>query len=496
MIKLPFALKEFCRPPMWVLKEAEEYWSPIIGKIQQDYDQIERISVAYGLRKSCLQFVNPVELDQLTAWCLDNELIPLILEKSSFTSDPYRAGSVAYQPGSPFQYRVAITRPNLARKWNEAWKAKNNLEIGLLLSFPSCCCDFFNKVWVEEDQKDTTWAMAVNTVSTSENVIIIPSTCPVECNILLRWLGVRAVSHLPCSFKCEPTHRLGASVMEIARSHGLEETVDWIYHMLNWPIEWSALHGLLELKTPVLKILASTISTADLIAVQKEGTTYPKYGATGIKFPFKKNPSPAVTEGKTFQLAFGSPSLWKENGFTSKQAMIESHQPIKDCFSEAVALRSDVPSVLDLGCGNGELLFQLSKLHLIKISGVELLADRLKSAILKMPLGNFQNGRIAEISLWKGNFDFILLMPGRLLEIEDLVERERVRMAILERATRILMYGYLDNLTRYGDLFNLVKQAGFPAYEMGKIFKSNIAAAAMLEIKDVHRLEEGSKAST
>ena len=64
-------------------------------------------------------------------------------------------------------------------------------------------------------------------------------------------MGARAVSHLPCRFDCEKTVALGQQLIEVGRKAGYERAMDWLLDVLSWPVEWSALHGIAELKTPV-----------------------------------------------------------------------------------------------------------------------------------------------------------------------------------------------------------------------------------------------------
>jgi hypothetical protein len=57
--------------------------------------------------------------------------------------------------------------------------------------------------------------------------------------------------------------------------------------MLRWPMEWSALHGIAEIKTPVLKCCLSTDATPTLYRVLVEGSAVPKEAAKGIGHPYK-----------------------------------------------------------------------------------------------------------------------------------------------------------------------------------------------------------------
>ena len=110
----------------------------------------------------------------------------------------------------------------------------------------------------------------------------------VTTNMLWRWIGVRAVPHLPCSFDCAGTIRFGEQFLALGRRLGYAEEIGWIEEILSWPVEWSALHGIAEVKTPVLKMITATDATPYKYTVQIKGEKYPSEGATGLYFPYRK----------------------------------------------------------------------------------------------------------------------------------------------------------------------------------------------------------------
>jgi hypothetical protein len=110
-------------------------------------------------------------------------------------------------------------------------------------------------------------------------------------NILLRWLGVRGVPHLPCSFSCEASQRLGERFFDLALRLGFEPEARDLREMLEWPAEWSVLHGIATIKTPVLTIVASSDATAEKHVVRRMGSRYPADGAHGLGFPYDRRTS-------------------------------------------------------------------------------------------------------------------------------------------------------------------------------------------------------------
>ncbi len=99
-------------------------------------------------------------------------------------------------------------------------------------------------------------------------------------------MNLRAVPHLPCCFDCQHGVELGKKLIEIGRKTGYEEEMNWLLEILSWPVEWSALHGIAEIKTPILKISAQTDAMALKYVVRREGNAYPLEGAQGVNFPY------------------------------------------------------------------------------------------------------------------------------------------------------------------------------------------------------------------
>jgi hypothetical protein len=95
-------------------------------------------------------------------------------------------------------------------------------------------------------------------------------------NILGRWLGVRAVPHLPCRFDCGPTVEFAESLL--GRGQGCADEVDWLEEILSWSVEWSALHGIAGIKFPVLTVSTRTDATPWKYTVRLQGSKYRRRG--------------------------------------------------------------------------------------------------------------------------------------------------------------------------------------------------------------------------
>src|SRR5258706_14363215 len=232
MNRLPFVLPDFTRVS-WNDVNTRNLWEPHFNKIKEAWNNVELH------RESSLQFCIPELLPDLAlkANTLDKIVVPL--EKTG-KGDSYSSTSAAIKNGR-FQYRVAITNADKVSDWLEAWGRMDNGAIGHLLGYPSCCIDFFIKYWIEEQFVDTSWVMTLSHLIAGDGSIIcgekkkhtLNHVYPGN-NILLRWLGLRLVSHLPCSHYCVETTKIAKENEEIFKKLGYDEELSWLTELLSY----------------------------------------------------------------------------------------------------------------------------------------------------------------------------------------------------------------------------------------------------------------------
>jgi 2-polyprenyl-3-methyl-5-hydroxy-6-metoxy-1,4-benzoquinol methylase len=451
--RLPFVLPEFNRHS-WVDELARSAWEPRIARVSRAWLDIEWLSVAAGARECALLWISPDSLPELIPKWEVAQLSAIQLQ----TGNAHFGGNAATSPPSVSgMICIAIGALDKLEQLREAWTAADNETLGKLFGYPPCCRGFFRDVWTKHSCLDTTWTMAENTSLCQDHTVRIELSeeTPPLANILWRWIGVRAVPHLPCRFDCPPSIALGTRLLEIGRNAGYVEEVEWIAEILTWPVEWSALHGIAEIKSPLVKISARTDATAGKWTVQWIGTKYPKEGATGLKFPYKPSKKPTLTQSRGYRrgLAHGPQDSWQyaDNGFASLQTMQALHQPIVTLAR--ATLKGESGDVLDLGCGNGMLLAKIcqGRTDLIPY-GVDINGSALEHArqLLPRSAGNFLQGDIFNIELWGSRsrrYALALLMLGRLLE----VPREKA-LGMLRRlqssCSLVLGYTYPDSSGR------------------------------------------------
>jgi hypothetical protein len=277
-------------------------------------------------------------------------------------------------------------------------------------------------------------------------------------NMFWRSIGVRAVPHLPCRIDCADSLTLAERMLLVARQSGFANEADWTEEILSWPVEWSALHGIAEIKTPIMKIITRTDATAGKLVVQWQGVTYPAEGAIGVRFPYQPPVRPAITTRRAYQRGVQNnimrpaqqrPWYYTDNGFCSLEAMERLHQPIVALAHRQV--RGAKGKVLDLGCGNGALLAKICNINAALVPvGVDFNKKALEHARELLPVfkTNFIEGDLFDNQLWAGqSYVLTLLMIGRLLEAEESRARKLISSAI-DVSTNLLIYVYPNGTAR------------------------------------------------
>jgi 2-polyprenyl-3-methyl-5-hydroxy-6-metoxy-1,4-benzoquinol methylase len=474
---LPFSLPDFTRVS-WVSDRAQSVWGPRIDRIKKAWFELEWMSVSAGLRRCAITTISPEEFLLVGPRWAESGLNATPLEIQGVSQYSYSSTPVRAELGLPYVFRVVLGDPKYVAKFKTAWDSCADEEMGAMLGYPCCCSHFFKHTWVDRRLTDTTWAMALNgsTVANTARQIEVNSS-PLT-NILWRWTGIRAVFHLPCGFHCPTTERTARLILELGSSQGYKDEMEWLLNILSWPVEWSALHGIAEIKTPILKVTTRTDATAVKYVVRRAGTGYPEEGPNGTNFPYRRPQLFNISGSAAYQRGIANPLIdranppsWYalDNGFPSVSAMEDAHNPM-------VALTSGVLQgaqgrVLDLGCGNGALLKRLSESRpAVEMFGIDLERVRILHARQLNPRfsNNFIIGDMfTSTAFWENEFvyDLAILMPGRLLEVssdEAAALLTRLRM----RSKRLAVYAYGDWLTRYNGLAELSHQAGLAILDL------------------------------
>lgn len=276
--KPDFALPSFSRR-MWVSDQARERWETKFIQCAECWRQIEWITVVEKVRPCALVLIS------------QQELAGLALTLQAFG---LRAISLSARVGNEgnrkiLLHRVAIGQAKDLRAFRKAWSAGNDEVIGELLGYPSCCRAFFHEVFVHRELTDCTWSMGLNTVGSAAETQRLEVVSPPELNVFWVSAGLRMVPHFPCRFDCPEAFALAQKFTAAGKRIGHSAAIDDALEILRWPVEWSGLHGIAEIRTPVWKISQRTDVTMQKCTLLRLGDSYPKEGAKGLLSVLKLN---------------------------------------------------------------------------------------------------------------------------------------------------------------------------------------------------------------
>lgn len=277
ILRLDFALPMFSRA-IWVDDRAREIWEPRFARIANCWREIEWRTVVDGVRPCALLWLSQDELVALVPR-LQQHGLRAVPVTSSLRASPQKGGNVLV-------YRVLIGKRRELSGFHQAWARANDDAMGQCLGYPVCCRAFFHRVVVEADWLDPTWPRAVSVIQSGDVPRSLDVHVAPELNLFWQMLGVRLVPHVPCSYSCENARTLGAAFIATGSRAGYKTELDQALEVMRWPVEWSALHGIAEIKTPILKLSTRTDATPEKLIVRHHGERYPQEGARGIRFPY------------------------------------------------------------------------------------------------------------------------------------------------------------------------------------------------------------------
>lgn len=268
----------------------EQRYSNLMSSITGVFLKIEYLSVIEGTREAHLMFIRPNELEQQRNYFAKYGLdIVLLNKEADDMSGGYGNHATNWEGNGNYTWRAIITKPELVNRWKEIWNARerdvylSEYLIGRALGYPDCCSKHFTEVWMRRGGVDTTWQQAACTVAGTPdyveaekimgdcNAIELPVDTPIWGSNLIRWAGLKFVTHLPCSFTCSETRRIAMENIALATKYGHQYEYRKLYEMLDWETTWTAEYGIATIDTPIFTIQTITDITSVPYKVVKKG---------------------------------------------------------------------------------------------------------------------------------------------------------------------------------------------------------------------------------
>lgn len=278
---------ELPTPPLrraWVSDRAAAVWGPRLRAAAAATRAVELAAVRRGRLPVVIQAIAAADRPALAARLVTDGLALLPVDRRRL-------------PARDLDDPVGVGPPAALAALADAWRDGTDAALLALLGAPDCCA----ARWARADA-DARLDLAGELVAWNAPVDMSSGTHSIAPpgNPLLRPLGLRVLPFMSCGPSCRAAAELADDLAALAAELGHGPALAWRDEALRWPMTWSALHGLGELKTPVLKAVHATAHTPSLRRVAVAGDRWPDEGASGTAHPFRAPGRPPLTASRRF----------------------------------------------------------------------------------------------------------------------------------------------------------------------------------------------------
>jgi len=283
LIRLPNFLRV-----AWVSEEARCIWEPRLRRISNALFSLQWESVSRGIRSGCkVVLPSPEHVSHYsTRWAsagLKYEIIEHLAPAA------FHGAAHSEEAASSRHVLVALEKcnPSNSSAFIDVIRIGNQSEELLHLGAPKCCVDKFLTMWKNDRFIDFSWPTAVQTCGADFVGNHVSIHRPSMLNTFWKWLGIRLLFTNPCNFDCAESLKMAMAYEKLGIELGYGQEMEWANRLLTWPVKWSALHGIAEIHTPILKLITVTDFTRHRYSISVQGTDYPSEGPRGLQFPYK-----------------------------------------------------------------------------------------------------------------------------------------------------------------------------------------------------------------
>jgi len=266
----PPPVAEFHLPPFirhtYVGESQRATWEPRIEAVRA---ALVRLGVLAASRGSCplsLVSVTPAEVFTIHNLAASYGLHTRLLSRSARTLREW----------------MVIGGEHLTAAYLQAWEKGEDTILDELAGVPACC----QQAVQGRGRREAGWPLLADHRAAGGPGVDAQYS-PV-LNTLFSPLGIDLLGYQPCSPHCEESQNRGRAWLALGREAGMAEAMDWLTEILDWPAEWSALHGIVELKTAIIKLAYDTEFTHATVTVRYHGQTLATEAARGRSFAYRQ----------------------------------------------------------------------------------------------------------------------------------------------------------------------------------------------------------------
>jgi len=221
----------------------------MIQQLQQIFGSITKsLEVLYVLEdaKPCARIlVYEDELEKIIDFSKKNQLFFIISDfkviKQNIQSDTYSDKSIKISKNAAQKgyFLVYLSKDKkIAQKAKIAEENSNHKELGLLLGYPKCCCEFFEKNF---NEKNTDLTLKI--LDNSEGYEF-----EFYNNIAARHFDVALLNHFPHSFGCKPSIEIAKNNLRIINRYS-KQLAEMFSNILKSAVIYTSDEGIFLLKS-------------------------------------------------------------------------------------------------------------------------------------------------------------------------------------------------------------------------------------------------------
>ncbi len=136
-------------------------------------------------------------------------------------------------------------KKELAKAAKQLESRGKHMELGLLLGYPKCCSEFFERNYEEQSKRNNDFTLIA--LRNSNGFIF-----PFYTNIATRHFDISLLSHFPCRFNCSCSIKIAKQRLELIKEYS-KETADLIEGIMKGAVIYSEDRGVFLLRYPRLK---------------------------------------------------------------------------------------------------------------------------------------------------------------------------------------------------------------------------------------------------
>ncbi len=219
---------------IWASAAARREWEPKVELAAKAWHQVERDSVAHRLRQVGQEWIAVEDFADFQTWLQDHDL-PYKIARFTGRHSGFLHGG--YPPGTDMLV-VIYGAPG------ESLTEQN-------FGYPACCVRTFMVRMAEGDLDPMPFVYSNYKNHT-------PRPAPNRANPLLRYIGVRALPHIPCSFVCQRSLDQASLYLGLMPKDAMAATVE----LLGLPVTWDRYRGVAIVTTPHFRIVTTSTPKA------------------------------------------------------------------------------------------------------------------------------------------------------------------------------------------------------------------------------------------